>query len=120
MSDNPNENFAVEVDQKANFYLPITYQDESGSPVDVTGYTADMQFRQTVDASDILMEASTTNGYITIGTTDGAITINIPAAVTGALETVLSGVYDLFITDPSGFVTRLLAGTWELEKAVTR
>ena len=92
---------------------------DAGTPVDVTGYTADMQIRQTIASSTILYEASTANGAIVMGTTDGTITLTIPATDT-ANFTWNRGVYDLNMTSPTGVVTRLLQGYAIVSPEVTR
>lgn len=73
--------------------------------VNLTGYTATMQFRNYY-TGPLLFDASS---YITLGGVAGTITLDIPASVTSAF-TWLSAVYDLLLTDSSGNVTPLLAG----------
>jgi len=85
----------------------------------LTGYTADMQIRQTITSSTILYEASTGNGAIVMGGTAGTITLTIPAATTAAF-TWNRGVYDLNLTSPGGVVTRLLQGYAIVSPEVTR
>jgi len=91
----------------------------TSTPVDLTGFTADMQIRQTVQSSTILYEASTTNGAIVLGGTAGTITLTIPVASTAGF-TWNKGVYSLNLTSSGGIVTRLLQGAVVVSPAVTR
>jgi hypothetical protein len=115
----PAASYDILIEQGATYVQTFIWQDSSGNAIDVTGYTADMQVRASRSSTAILLEASTTNGYIVMGTTDGKINISVPAAVTGAL-TATRGVYDLELTSPGGVVTRLLEGDVEIDLAVTR
>jgi hypothetical protein len=84
-------------------------------PVDLTGYTGSMQFRQSPYSSTILYDATSD---LVLGGTAGTITLTIPASAT-ALFTWWTGVYDLILTDGSGNVTRLLEGTVNVSPGVT-
>jgi hypothetical protein len=88
-------------------------------PVDLTGFTARMQIRDTVDATAILATLTTENGGITLGGTAGTIALLLTAAQT-TLLTFTSAVYDLEIISAGGVVTRLLSGAVVLSKEVTR
>jgi hypothetical protein len=83
-------------------------------PVDLTGYTAMMQFRPYV-LGPLLFDASP---YLVLGGTAGTITLTIPAAQTAGF-TWWQGFYDLILTSPSGIVTRLLEGTVTVSPGVT-
>ena len=107
------------IEQGATFVKDLIWKDSNGVPVNVTGYTARMQVRPHKSSTTVIVEASTDNGYITMGTDDGAIGISIPAAITAAI-TQTRGTYDLEITDTEGVVTRLLEGGVEISKEVTR
>ena len=85
---------------------------------DFTGYTARMQVRRMVDSSTILISLTTENGRITLGGPTGVIELNISAADTSTLSN--SGVYDLEIVSPTGFVSRVLQGNFALSQEVTR
>ncbi len=85
-------------------------------PVDLTGYTAMMQIRAYVNPTAPLYYDATP--VLTLGTTDGSITLDIPAADTETF-TWWNGFYDLLLTDSSGNVTRLLQGTVTVQPGVT-
>jgi hypothetical protein len=84
-------------------------------PVDLTGYTATLQILPYPLATAILYDASSN---ITLGGPTGIITINIPAAVTGAF-TWWAGVYDLLLTDLAGTVTRFTQGNVTVSPGVS-
>jgi hypothetical protein len=90
-----------------------------GVPVNLTGYTAKMQVRETAASADVLLEASTANGKIAIAADAGRVTITLSATETAALEW-RSGKYDLELTSPSGTVYRLLKGYVEVSQEVTK
>lgn len=99
--------------------LPITYKDEAGQPIDLTGYAARLQVRERHDSQAVLLELTTENGGITIDGPAGTLTLHLSAAASAAL-TWERGVYDLEIVSPSGVVTRLLEGSALTRPEVTR
>lgn len=92
----------------------------SDAPVDLTGYTARMDIRESVDAPTATVAASTSN-YITLGGDEGTIDINIPASV---MEDVPPGryVYDLELISGGSppEVTAIIAGQFIVDPEVTR
>jgi len=89
------------------------------TPVNLTGFTAAMQIRQTVQSSTILYTASTTGGQIVLGGTAGTIALTIPAADTSGFSWI-RGVYDMNLTSSGGIVTRLIQGNVIVSPEVTR
>lgn len=90
-------------------------------PVDLTGYTADLQVRASPDDA-VLMSLSSDDGEITLGGELGTIVINGPPAKTVLME---PGVYawDLRLTaagDPATSVTVLLAGKFTVRARITQ
>jgi hypothetical protein len=106
------------IEQGATFSQVITYKD-NGVAVNLTGYTARMQVRATLEAATALIELTTANGRIALGGTAGTITLSISATDTAAL-TSGRGVYDLELVSGSGIVTRLLQGVATISRNVTR
>lgn len=88
-------------------------------PVELTGYTARMHIRDSVDATTTLLELTTENGGIAIDTANKKITLTITAAQAEAI-TWESAVYDLELVATGGAVTRLLEGAITVSKEVTR
>jgi hypothetical protein len=108
------------IEQGATFRRVITWKDSSGSPINLTGYTAKMQVRERVRDSDVVLECSTSNGRITLGGSAGTITIVAQDEVTVLLSEMPKAVYDLELTSAGGEVTRLLRGNAEIIGEVTR
>ena len=106
------------IEQGATFSQLVTYK-ESGVAVNLTGYTARMQVRSTLESAEALIELTTANGRIALGGAAGTITLTISATDTAAL-TAGRGVYDLELVSGSGIVTRLLQGVATISRNVTR
>lgn len=110
------DGFAIEVVQGADFRWPVYYQDPDGNPIDLTGYTAKMQIRETPFAEDPpFVECN-----ISITPSTGLILISITNTITSALGAPLKAVYDLFITSPAGEKLRLLWGEVNIIERVTK
>lgn len=90
---------------------------ESGSPVDIRGYTAKMQIRVS-PVSDVVVELTEVDGIEIEDDTQGRFIVNITSEKT-ALLTGKKYVYDLFFTDTSGIVLKMLYGTIDNTIAVT-
>lgn len=106
------------IEQGATFSQLVTYK-ESGVAVNLTGYTARMQVRSTLESASTVVELTTANGRIALGGAAGTITLTISATDTAAL-TAGRGVYDLELVSGSGIVTRLLQGVATISRNVTR
>ena len=103
---------------------PDLATDPSGQtfiPFDLSGYSARMQVRITIDSSNFLLELTTGNGGLTINPVSGdtnKILIHASADVTASVST--SGVYDVEIISAQNVVSRVLQGTFNLSPEVTR
>lgn len=106
------------IDQGADWYLTVVYKDSTGTPFDLTGYTARMQLRVNANSSTAALTLSTSSGITITGAT-GTVEVHATAAQTGAL-TPQNYVYDLEITSGSGVVTRLIQGILNVSAEVTR
>ncbi len=86
-------------------------------PVNVTGWTARMEIRASVDGP-VLAEARSGAG-ITVGTTNGMFTVKLSAEQTAAITR--GGVYDLLAQDPTPGAQpeRVAEGAVTVERAVT-
>lgn len=87
-----------------------------GTPIDITGYSARMQIKKNL-GGDVYATLTSANGGIVLGTTDGQVTIFLTDVQTSALPG--SGVYDLEMVSPTGWVTRILQGKVRLSREVT-
>jgi hypothetical protein len=110
--------YDILIEQGATYSQVITYKD-AGVAVNLTGYTARMQVRATLESASTLVELTTANSRIALGGTAGTISLTIAAADTAAL-TAGRGVYDLELVSGSGIVTRLLQGVATISRNVTR
>ena len=110
--------YGFTADQGATFNQVITWKDSANAPIDLTGYTARMQIRQKVSSS-VSLALTTENGRITLGDTDGTITLTVSASDMTALP---AGpyTYDLELVSGAGIVSRLLMGTFVVRSEVTR
>lgn len=113
-------NYNIVIEQGSKFALTVIYKDDTGSIIDLTGYTAAMQIRKYIDSSDTIESLSSGSG-ITITGASGQIDIEIGATNTAAYD-FITAYYDLEITPASGAddTVRLLQGSVKLSKEVTR
>jgi len=95
------------IDQSRDWYLTVTYADSTGTPINITGYTAVFAMTQNFGSSSSGLTLSTGNGITITGST-GVISLHATAAQTS----VSPGTYtsELMITSPAGVETSLLKG----------
>lgn len=119
-------NFTIEAG--TTMEIPLVWKDPSNNPYNLTGYTARMQARPSIDSTTVLHEWTTENGGITITPAEGKIVLAADDTETASWQswtvtppsTSPTAVYDLEVISGSGFVTRLLEGTITIKKEVTR
>jgi hypothetical protein len=109
--------YDITIEQGVTFQLNLTWKDSNDAPVDLTGYSARMQVRETYDSEDTLVSL-TSPGDITLGGALGTILITIQPAVTSILP-FLEGVYDIEMVAAS-VTYRLLQGKATISREVTR
>ena len=83
----------------------------------LTGYTATMTVRPFVGSDTTTLSATTANGKIVLGTTNGTATVTLNATTTAALA-ASRYVYDFVLTSTST-TRRLLEGKFVVTPAVT-
>jgi hypothetical protein len=121
--------YDIILEQGATFDLPLRYKSPSGAGVDLSGYSARMQVRESPDSA-LLVEfnsALTANGAILLSGAaedreDGAngnLRIFMSSANSAALPR-FSGRYDLELSDSTGYTLRLLEGQFRVEPEITR
>lgn len=104
----------------ATFTRIITWKDENGTPIDLTGCTARLHMRDSIDATTPFLTLTTENGGITLGGIAGTIALLATATATTAI-TAAQGVYDLELIASDGVtVTRLIEGMVFVVAEVTR
>ena len=111
--------FDLTINQGATFELTVTWKDSAGTAINLTGYSARMQVRETYSSSTSIVSLTSGAG-ITLGGAAGTIAIVISATTTAALTAPFSGVYDLELVSAGGVVTRLLQGAATVTPEVTR
>ena len=99
------------------FNKSVTYKINKFA-VNLTGYSARMQVRETLSSGSTLVSLATGGSGMTVNSA-GVITMNISAATTAGLP-IGTHVYDLEIESSSGEVTRLLEGKFKVTGEVTR
>jgi hypothetical protein len=88
---------------------------------DLTGYTARMQVRRTIESASAIVTLTTENLGLEINPSAGTtnmIAMSMSASVTASINS--SGVYDLEIIDNGGFVSKVIKGAFTLIPEVTR
>lgn len=110
--------YNVEIDQGADWFLNVTYEQPAGTPVNITGYTSALQLRSLPTDATAVLSLSTGSG-ITITGASGLVAVHATAAQTRAID---EGIYyyDLEITSQQNIVTRLVQGQAYVSAEVTR
>lgn len=104
--------------QGATFNQQLTYS-INAVEVDLTGYTARMQVRESHTSTTAKVNLTTENGGITLGGIAGTVSLLIPSSQTSALV-AKEYVYDLELISPSQDVIRLIEGKFIVTPEVTR
>lgn len=110
--------YNVEIDQGADWFFNVTYENPAGTPVNITGYTAALQLRSLPDSPTAVLSLATGSG-ITLTGPSGLVAIHATAAQTRAIDEG-DYYYDLEITSNNGIVTRLVQGQAIVSAEVTR
>jgi hypothetical protein len=101
-----------------DFNVVLTWQDATGSPINLTGYSAKMEIRDW-PGGVLHSTLSTGNGQIVLGGSAGTIQLLIPAAQTSAFTWSMPAWYDLMMTTAAPATSCLLYGRVTLQYAVT-
>ena len=88
------------------------------TPVDLTGYTAEMDIKDKVGGTVLFTLSTSTDARIVVDASAKTITMNVTAADT-TLITWTRGVYDLEMYSPSGATTTIFSGNISVVKQVT-
>lgn len=89
------------------------------APVNVTGYTAELQMRSLPQDPTAVLTLTSASGAITLGGTNGQVAVHATAAQTRAIDEG-TYYYDIEITSGGGIVTRLAQGQIVVTPEVTR
>lgn len=107
------------VEKGATYRHTLFWKDSSNVAIDLTGCTAKLQVRESVDSDIVIVELSTANNRIIIDHNLGKIDLFISDEDTTVLDG-FGGVYDLEIYQPNGDTTRLIEGRMTFKSEVTR
>ena len=111
----------LRIDQGATWTVTLTWK-IAGVAVNLTGYSARMQARSTVDSDEVILSlTSGPGGGITLGGVAGTIVLSMAADETQDLVPGNDYCYDLELVAGDGVtVTRLVEGRLEVKAEVTR
>jgi len=89
-------------------------------PYDLSGFSASMQIRRTIDSTSPQITLTSNNGRIEMQPSgvENALRLYLDPEDTSIIET--DGVYDIEIQDGGGDIQRILRGTVTLSREVTR
>jgi len=106
--------------QGASWDYSLTWT-TGGTAVNLTGYSARMQIRESYDSTSLVMSLTSGTG-ITLGGTAGTILLAAAATATAGIDATPNKqyVYDLELVSGSGTVTRLVEGNVLVYPEVTR
>lgn len=107
-----------EIDQNTTFSFTIEYEDEAGTPIDISGSLAKLQVRDTQGGSKLAFTLTSPGGGITIDGPAGKVTCRMTPAQTNKLFYPKSS-YDLMLTDSNENKTKLIEGFITLSRTVT-
>lgn len=119
----PASVYDLYIEQGSTFRMRIRLYDADSQPLDITGYTARSQIRQSISTNTIIHEMTTENGGIAVTGPSGYLDIAITDLKTQAFKFTSPAVWDLELVAPvaaNSVVSRLLKGNVYLDPEVTR
>jgi hypothetical protein len=123
--------YDIHIDQGANWSLSLTWKDDTGTPVNLTGYTARMQIRKAYNDSTVKLSLTSSSGIV-LGGVAGTVAISATKTQTAGISVDYLSlfyynykpsqkmVYDLELETSGGVVTRLLQGVAFIYPEVTQ
>ena len=107
------------INQGEYFAADLLYTNPAGAIIDLTGYTATMKVRDSLESESILLTMTTANTKIVIAGVLGKITIIVNE--TDSLSLPLGRlVYDFLLINGAGKPDRFFKGTMMVGKMVSR
>jgi hypothetical protein len=97
----------------ARYTLGVNLCDEADTPVDLTGYTAIFRVRYAPGSPNVLLEATTADGGITLGGNPYNLVVDVDLAIAAGHY-----CYDLVLVDALGKQWPILTGRFEPEASV--
>jgi hypothetical protein len=109
------------IDQGADWYFTITYENPDGTPINLTGYTAASQLRSLPNSPTAVLTLTTENSGIAITAVTGEVALHATADQTEVIDEG-NYFYDVEIYSPANppVVTRLVQGQIIVSAEVTR
>jgi hypothetical protein len=101
----------INIDQGTTFNTIVSLTDDSGNPLDMTGYTGQGELRTSYASINAIS--------FNVGLSNGQIQLSLDANTTSNL-TRSRYVYDVVLTDSSNNITRVLEGVAYIDQRVTR
>jgi tRNA threonylcarbamoyladenosine modification (KEOPS) complex Pcc1 subunit len=117
INDTPDLNIII--NQGEHLAADLVYTDKNGVAIDLTGYSATLKVRETLESETVLLTLTTANSKIAINAAAGKITIIISATDSAALP-IGRLVYDLLLINPSLQPDRFTKGVMIVGKMVSR
>ena len=111
--------YDFQIEQGTTVSVPVVWTDSTGAAINLAGYSARMQLRQSASSPNVLLELSSVLGTLVITPSTGTIVISMSATVTAGF-TWNRAKYDLEVTSASGVVTRLIEGQITVSAEITR
>lgn len=116
-------NVNLKIEKGAQYFKTFIWRDKQKTPISLSGYSARMHIRESLDSPNIEVELSTSNGRVQLEANSevGRIDLILGATLTDAI-TLTSGVYDFELynqADPDD-VKRLMEGVVTIVEGVTR
>jgi hypothetical protein len=100
----------INIDQGSTFNTSISLTDDSGNPLDLSGYTANAAIRTSY--------AAINSTSFSVALSNGQVTLSLDANTTSSLKRSRY-IYDVILTDSYNTVTRVVEGTIYVDPAVT-
>lgn len=89
------------IEKGAKFSKTMKWLNSLKQPIPMSGWSARMQVRSSSSAATKILDLTTANGGITLGASDGTITLYVSGTATAAITYTGMAVYDLELIDPA-------------------
>jgi len=108
----------LKIAQGSTYIHTFAVTHEDGSAYDLTGFSARMQIRLTVDTATAELDVTDSDPELEVIEVDSEVKLTLSAAVTAAWA-FADAVYDIEVFQGS-FVKRVVKGSIKVDKEVTR
>jgi hypothetical protein len=109
------------IDQGADWFLNVTWENVNNEPIDITGYTAALQLRTSPLSRTVALNLTTENDGLVLNGVSGLINIHATNEQTALLAPQrYSYDLELYSPDSPSIVTRLIQGIIDVSANTTR